>query len=593
MPAKTPEYHARRFLESEDQTSILARYADSRRYRNHEQLVRHICHVCAWVAYFPDHVGIYPGRLGSDTEPLVRLLTQLFRLRPLYGCGELTARLKASFKLVLPRIVEALRKDGSACGYWEELLQSVPSLYRSMVAKRVRRHVTRGEQQEASTGDKEEESQTQSQQQPLPQQQKKKTKNKNSKTRETRQCSLDVAPSTLAIVDVACDDGIFHSRVVVSDSQTSNILVGFSAQDGSARDEVSSFTAKPMKKLRLQIQRFESATVGEKIDWVGLLECEARSATDNLDAAEILRLLLKGAAWLAAPWARANVKGGPLAPEGAFEGIKTQTRLRRVLLELLGSLDATDESTRSAVLCPCAHIAQLLSNFERRLEIADAKSSKQWRNVKHLIAQFGGPGQNILGQGETTQQLSENGCEHPVDIISPQDHALDDVVAHCLIGDYLTFRNAGGRYTGALKTVRFIRWEGPARDEFMTWDLDASAIRRYRLAQVSDAVHHGPSFSRDKWPTTLEESKVLSAAIAAIETDSMGKFEGEQPRSLKRKHMIDKRDRAQIRDTYEPNVRVKELSTVAYRSDEPKALELKNAHTQSLQVGTSSILERA
>eukprot|EP00928_Gymnodinium_smaydae_P099570 TRINITY_DN9541_c0_g1_i1.p1 TRINITY_DN9541_c0_g1~~TRINITY_DN9541_c0_g1_i1.p1 ORF type:complete len:541 (+),score=29.32 TRINITY_DN9541_c0_g1_i1:67-1623(+) len=125
--------HARKFRECSTPHAVLEVYATKAQTMKKSELLRHICHVCAWVALAqPLHVAA--NRLGPKGLSPVRVLTEMISL---HGLCRLDDRARAALRAVCSCCDVALESD--SCCYkddWQRLSEVL-----SRLRKRVRTEV--------------------------------------------------------------------------------------------------------------------------------------------------------------------------------------------------------------------------------------------------------------------------------------------------------------------------------------------------------------------------------------------------------------------------------------------------------------------
>mmetsp|Transcript_56956 Transcript_56956/g.185071 ORF Transcript_56956/g.185071 Transcript_56956/m.185071 type:complete len:552 (+) Transcript_56956:207-1862(+) len=327
----------------EDRAAVLARYADSARYGSRKELLRHICHVCAWVVLLPD--------ASADVLSIVHLLADMLGRR---GQGPLTSRLRNALAPVRHRVEHALVEEsihGDARVAWERLSQCLPLDKTSVEAeKQTLRLVPKVVEESSLAGD-------------------------GGSLVEGKVLPDSIAEdhdSSLISREEAEFEGGMGSYLVV----------------GQSVDAASRHVKKSTKQLGRWRQHFKAASEHDRRTLVECLEKEAQEAWDRWDASHALCLLHKAAAYLAPPRALTTLYSGRRASDEAFVSIALQTKVRRVLMQLLSIFDPTDIATQAALRCSINHILQLLSTCDGGLSIAQARSSKQWTKLRAMVDEF-------------------------------------------------------------------------------------------------------------------------------------------------------------------------------------------------------------
>ena len=152
-------------------------------------------------------------------------------------------------------------------------------------------------------------------------------------------------------------------------------------------------------KLQRCIDRFQNADVEGRLDMLSRAEV---TLTQFLGQAEpdgnaICRLVCKVVGWLQAPRFSKQMNGTGGGSREAGGGGDLQSRIRRLLISALSSLDLTDRTTRQAVETAVAYIKQLMQDV-CLADLEESRAARQWRTLQSLVSAEAG-----------TSLLSEDG----------------------------------------------------------------------------------------------------------------------------------------------------------------------------------------
>ena len=143
----------------------------------------------------------------------------------------------------------------------------------------------------------------------------------------------------------------------------------------------------PARKLQRCIDRFQNADLEGRLDMLSRAEV---TLTELLGQAEpdgnaICGLVCKVVGWLQAPhFSKQSTEAGGGSPEaGGTRDL--QSRIRRLLISALSSLDLTDGTTRQAVETAVAYISQLIGDA-CLADVETSRAARQWRKLQSLIS---------------------------------------------------------------------------------------------------------------------------------------------------------------------------------------------------------------
>lgn len=337
--------HVRRFREHPQQAAVLERYRRRARALDRAALLRHSCHVGAWVALLPPEAAALPPP-GGNISP-TQLLARLLRLR---GRSRLTPWLRGILHLVALRIESCTAElSGAAAENWRQLRRSVPS----SVWKKVLR--SNGGALLWST---------------LRSAMVMHYLHKSGGTRVNLEALGCIALASIPERYLSQADQ--HVRL----PQKSRQSAAAARHPSAGTSDVDHTTLHAVR----QCQRLALARVGSFCGTDRQLEVQrvidfAAAAMQLADAGEMVKAVVLCVGLLAPP------RGVPVVTErDALEHAESevfasrQARLRAVLVRLLRNLDVEDAGTRKLLLVPLAHLRHVLANSD----LERCVSSKHW-----------------------------------------------------------------------------------------------------------------------------------------------------------------------------------------------------------------------
>ena len=190
--------------------------------------------------------------------------------------------------------------------------------------------------------------------------------------------------------DLAVDLEVIQEKAATSSAHAEKGLPNI--QEKAAKPALS-LAKEPTRKLQRSITRFRNADVEERIQMIDAAE---GVLSDLLNAAEldgdaICRLLCRCAGWLHAPGffeAKHTADTEVAASETATDPQPSdlQSRVRRLLISALSSLDLSDSTTYQAVETAVLYILQLMQGKENVFS-GNGKllATRQWRQLRELL----------------------------------------------------------------------------------------------------------------------------------------------------------------------------------------------------------------
>ena len=149
---------------------------------------------------------------------------------------------------------------------------------------------------------------------------------------------------------------------------------------------------RPAWKLQRCIDRFQNANQEERLEMLSRAEMTLRELLQqaDLDGDAICQLVRKVVGWLQAPrfFKQMTGTGGGSSEAGGMGDL--QSRIRRLLISALSSLDLTDSTTRQALETAVAYIKQL-SQDVCLADLETSRAARQWQQLQSLISTEGGP----------------------------------------------------------------------------------------------------------------------------------------------------------------------------------------------------------
>ena len=190
--------------------------------------------------------------------------------------------------------------------------------------------------------------------------------------------------------DLAVDLEVIQEKAATS---SANVEVGLqSIQEKAAKPALCS-VKQPSRKLQLTITKFHNADFEERLR---IIESAESVLSDLLDAAEldgdaICKLLCRCAGWLHAPGsfeakhaADTEVAASAIATDPQPSDL--QSRVRRLLVSALSSLDLSDSTTYQAVETAALYILQLMQGKETVFSgSGNSLATRQWRQLRELL----------------------------------------------------------------------------------------------------------------------------------------------------------------------------------------------------------------
>ena len=194
--------------------------------------------------------------------------------------------------------------------------------------------------------------------------------------------------------DLAVDLEVIQEKAATSSAHAEKGLPNI--QEKAAKP-VLSLAKEPTRKLQRSITRFHNADFEERLR---MIESAESVLSDLLNAAEldgdaICKLLCRCTGWLHAPGsfeAKHAADTEVAAAETATDPQPSdlQSRVRRLLVSALSSLDLSDSTTYQAVETAALYILQLMQGREN-LSCGNGKSlaKRQWQQLQHLLVTHG------------------------------------------------------------------------------------------------------------------------------------------------------------------------------------------------------------
>ena len=148
---------------------------------------------------------------------------------------------------------------------------------------------------------------------------------------------------------------------------------------------------RPAWKLQRCIDRFQNASDEERVEMLNRAEVKLREVLQQtvLDGDAICRLVREVVGWLQAPRFSKQMTrtcGGSWEAGGTGD---LQSRIRRLLISALSSLDLTDGTTKQAVETAVAYIQQLMQDV-CLTDLETSRAAREWRKLQSLISMEGG-----------------------------------------------------------------------------------------------------------------------------------------------------------------------------------------------------------
>eukprot|EP00928_Gymnodinium_smaydae_P056233 TRINITY_DN39644_c0_g1_i1.p1 TRINITY_DN39644_c0_g1~~TRINITY_DN39644_c0_g1_i1.p1 ORF type:complete len:461 (-),score=52.98 TRINITY_DN39644_c0_g1_i1:146-1477(-) len=318
---KSIKQHADRFQKSAKRSSILSRYGQLARYSGCADVMRHACHVCAWVSQLP--VELTSSRCGSSAIPsAVQLLTQLLQR---IGKAPLTHRLRILLgyvRIQTSKVLGNLELDTSIRSQWAALQRSLSQ------------HHVIGENKCAQKS--------------------------TMQNTSTHRCATERSGSVKKIASA--------TSLVPRSSTKRKLPVS----------NESLMSHKTRIKIDKQRRDFGCLSSLEMHGLINTLESQAADAVANWDATNACRLVRKAVAWLCASFENLNSKPG--ADSLAAVSV-VQSRLLRAILRLTDILDFSDEATRKRMHGIFARLQDLLTS---KRDSTIGRSSRKWNRVAKL-----------------------------------------------------------------------------------------------------------------------------------------------------------------------------------------------------------------
>ena len=144
---------------------------------------------------------------------------------------------------------------------------------------------------------------------------------------------------------------------------------------------------RPAWKLQRCIDRFQNANQEERLEMLSRADMTLRELLQqaDLDGDAICQLVRKVVGWLQAPrlFKQMTGTGGGSSEAGGMGDL--QSRIRRLLISALSSLDLTDGTTRQAVETAVAYIKQLIQDVCLD-DLEKSRATRQWQQLQSLIS---------------------------------------------------------------------------------------------------------------------------------------------------------------------------------------------------------------
>ena len=149
---------------------------------------------------------------------------------------------------------------------------------------------------------------------------------------------------------------------------------------------------RPAWKLQRRIGRFQNANQEERLEMLNRAEATLRELVQQagLDGDAICGLVCQVVGWLQAPRfskQRTGTGGGSSEAGGMGD---LQSRIRRLPISALSSLDLTDGTTKQAVETAVAYIQQLIQDVCLD-DLETSRAAREWRRLQSLISTQDGP----------------------------------------------------------------------------------------------------------------------------------------------------------------------------------------------------------